>query len=43
MTAKAFSENVQHCIDAGVDAHIAKPIDIAVLEKILCGFVSGGR
>ena len=42
MTANAFSEDVQHCIDAGMDAHIAKPIDIAVLEKTLRGFVNGG-
>ena len=42
MTANAFSEDVQHCISAGMDAHIAKPLDIAVLEKTLRGFVSGG-
>ena len=42
MTANAFSEDVQHCIGAGMDAHIAKPIDIAVLEKTLRGFASGG-
>ena len=43
MTANAFSEDVQHCIGAGKAVHIAKPIDIAVLEKTLRGFVSGGR
>ena len=42
MTANAFSEDVQHCIGAGMDAHIAKPLDIAVLEKTLRGFVAGG-
>ena len=42
MTANAFSEDVQHCIGAGMDAHIAKPLDIAVLEKTLRGFVLGG-
>lgn len=41
MTANAFSEDVQHCIGAGMDAHIAKPIDIAVLEKTLRGFAGG--
>ncbi len=35
MTANAFSEDVQYCIGAGMDAHIAKPLDIAVLEKTL--------
>lgn len=42
MTANAFSEDVQHCMEAGMDAHIAKPLDIAMLEKTLRGFVSGG-
>lgn len=43
MTANAFSEDVQHCIGAGMDAHIAKPLDIAVLEKTLRGLASVGR
>ncbi len=38
MTANAFSEDVEHCLEAGMDAHIAKPLDIAVLEKTLRGF-----
>lgn len=42
MTANAFSEDVQHCLGVGMDAHIAKPIDVAVLEKTLRGF-SGGE
>ena len=42
MTANAFSEDVEHCMEAGMDAHISKPLDIAVLEKTLRGFVSGG-
>ncbi len=35
MTANAFSEDVQHCIGAGMDAHIAKPLDVGILEKTL--------
>ncbi len=27
VTADAFAEDIQHCLDAGMDAHIAKPID----------------
>ena len=32
MTADAFAEDVQQCMDAGMDAHVAKPIEI---EKVL--------
>lgn len=39
MTANAFSDDVQHSIKAGMDAHIAKPLDIAVLEKAVGSFV----
>ena len=35
MTANAFSEDVQAALDAGMQAHIAKPIDIGVLAKTL--------
>lgn len=28
MTADAFSEDVKRCIDAGMNAHTAKPIDV---------------
>jgi CheY-like chemotaxis protein len=35
MTADAFAENIDECIAAGMDGHIAKPIDMAlVLEEI---------
>ena len=39
MTANAFSEDIEECLAAGMNAHIAKPMDIAVLEKTLRGFV----
>lgn len=32
MTADAFAEDVQMCVDAGMDAHVAKPIE---LDKVL--------
>ena len=28
MTADAFSEDIQKCLDCGMDDHLAKPIDI---------------
>lgn len=33
MTADAFSEDIQHSLDCGMNAHIAKPIDI---KEVLC-------
>ncbi len=33
MTADAFSENVMECMNAGMDGHIAKPIDIKLVIK----------
>lgn len=35
MTADAFSEDIQHCLEAGMNAHIAKPIDIREVSRIL--------
>lgn len=42
MTANAFSEDIQNCLAAGMNAHIPKPLDIAVLEKTLRGLSVGG-
>ena len=33
MTADAFSENVADCLNAGMDGHIAKPVDIKLVIK----------
>ena len=33
MTADAFSENVTECLNAGMDGHIAKPIDVKLVIK----------
>ena len=33
MTADAFSENVAECMNAGMNGHIAKPIDIKLVVK----------
>ena len=39
MTANAFKEDIERCLDAGMDDHIAKPMDpeeaVRVLEKYL--------
>lgn len=33
MTANAFSDDVQNCLNAGMNAHVSKPLDIAALER----------
>ena len=33
MTADAFSENVAECLEAGMDGHIAKPVDVKLVIK----------
>ncbi|MBR0129926.1 MAG: response regulator, partial [Firmicutes bacterium] len=33
MTADAFSENVAECLAAGMNGHIAKPVDIKLVIK----------
>lgn len=35
MTANAFAEDIQASKDAGMDAHVAKPIDINILQLTL--------
>ena len=40
MTANAFSEDVQHAKDAGMDDHIAKPIDVPKMMETLKKVVS---
>lgn len=35
MTADAFAEDIQNCIEAGMDGHIAKPIDIKKVVEVL--------
>lgn len=38
MTANAFEEDRQNAINAGINAHIAKPIDISLLFGTIKGF-----
>ncbi len=35
MTADVFSDDVQKCIDAGMEAHVPKPIDVDILKMTL--------
>lgn len=38
MTANAFSADIEKAMEAGMNVYVAKPIDVAVLEKTLAGF-----
>ena len=35
MTADASSEDIQRCLECGMNEHVAKPIDIQKLMKLL--------
>ncbi len=35
MTADAFAEDVQKCLDAGMNAHVSKPIDVREVTRLL--------
>ena len=39
MTANAFTENRLRAKKAGMDEHIAKPIDVKLLVKVICKLV----
>jgi CheY-like chemotaxis protein len=39
MTADAFSEDIDKCIKCGMNAHIAKPIDVAEIVKTLARYL----
>lgn len=42
MTGNAFQEDVRECLEAGMNAHIAKPIDMAKAERVIAKVVGEG-
>ena len=42
MTANAFSEDIQHSLAAGMNAHVSKPVEMKVLKKTIKSIKSGG-
>ncbi len=43
MTADAFAEDIKKCMDAGMNAHVAKPIDIREVSRQLGKYILGRR
>ena len=41
-TANAFSEDIQHSLAAGMNAHVSKPVEMRVLEKTIRSIKTGG-
>ncbi len=40
MTADAYSDDIQRCLDHGMNAHIAKPIDIDEVARVLKRYIN---
>ena len=43
MTADAFSENIMECMNAGMNGHIAKPVDIKLVIKEIRRILEGRK
>jgi CheY-like chemotaxis protein len=43
LTAHAFVTDVEACLAAGMDAHLAKPIEPAALHAVLARIAAGHR
>lgn len=39
ITANAFQEDVQKCLEAGMNAHLAKPLDMEKVRETICAQV----
>jgi len=43
MSADAFDDDIRKCLEAGMNGHVAKPIDPEVLFAVLAGMISQGE
>lgn len=41
MTANAFEEDVRNCLNAGMNAHLAKPIEVEKMVAVIAKFCNG--
>ena len=41
MTADAFAEDIKRCLECGMNAHVAKPIDFRELTRTLGKYIAG--
>ena len=41
MTADAFAEDIKRCLECGMNAHVAKPIDLRELTRTLGKYIAG--
>ena len=39
MTANAFAEDEKEALNAGMDVHLAKPIDVELLKKVIKQYI----
>ena len=39
MTANAFAEDIQAALDAGMDGHVATPVDVSVLLSVITKYI----
>ena len=39
MTANAFAEDVQAALNAGMDDHVAKPVDMEIITSVITKYV----
>ena len=39
MTANAFAEDIQAALDAGMDDHVAKPVDMEILTSVITKYI----
>ena len=39
MSADVFADDIRHCLDSGMNAHMAKPIDVEEVARILTQYL----